>query len=376
MRSSSTSPAATPDDTASPVENQGRGQITDVPGISVGHHTDLEHATGCTAVLVDHPAVGGVDVRGAAPGSRDTGFLHPLATIEHCHGIMLAGGSAFGLEAATGVLRYLEEQGRGMKFGRAVIPLVPSAIIFDLGLITHLVRPTAEDGYSAAKRAGPEFRLGTVGAGTGATIGKLRGMDRAVKGGVGTASVSLGDGIFVGALVVMNAVGSVIDPDTGAVIAGPRTGPESGETGETRGFENTLDVLIDNPPHMRDLLGVRNTANTVIGVVATNAGLDKKAANRLAGAGQDAITMTVRPAHMAGDGDTIFALATGAHPSVSGETAIAGIEDRLRAAAMRAMVAAILSSVENATGLGGVPSAAEHMARTSGRPDSERADRG
>lgn len=263
-----------------------------------------------------------------------------------------------------------------MKFGRAVIPLVPSAIIFDLGLITHLVRPTAEDGYSAAKRAGPEFGLGTVGAGTGATIGKLRGMDRAVKGGVGTASVSLGDGIFVGALVVTNAVGSVIDPDTGAVIAGPRTGPESRETGETRGFENTLDVLIDNPPHMRDLLGVRNTANTVIGVVATNAGLDKKAANRLAGAGQDAITMTVRPAHMAGDGDTIFALATGAHPGVSGETAIAGIEDRLRAAAMRAMVAAILSSVENATGLGGVPSAAEHMARTSGRPDSERADRG
>lgn len=321
-------------------------------------------------MLVDRPAVGGVDVRGAAPGSRDTEFLHPLATIEHCHGIMLSGGSAFGLEAATGAVRYLEEQGRGLKFGRAVIPLVPSAIIFDLGLITHLVRPTAEDGYAAAKAAGPEFELGSAGAGTGATLGKLRGMDRAVKGGVGTASVSLGDGIFVGALVVTNAVGSIIDPDTGAVVAGPRTDVGNGDSG---GFENTLDALVDDPPPMRDLLGARDTANTVIGVVATNAGLDKKAASRFAGAGQDAITMAVRPAHMAGDGDTVFALATGAHPGLSGETAIAGIEDRLRAAAMRAMVGAILSSVENATGLGGVPSAAEHLAQTARRSHSEEA---
>ncbi len=360
MRSSSTSPTA---------RKPARGRITDVPGITVGHYTDREHGTGCTAVLVDRPAVGGVDVRGAAPGSRDTEFLHPLATIEHCHGIMLAGGSAFGLEAATGSVRYLEEQGRGLKFGRAVIPLVPSAIIFDLGLITHLVRPTAEDGYAAAKAAGLEFDLGSTGAGTGATLGKLRGMDRAVKGGIGTASVSLGDGIFVGALVVTNAVGSVIDPDTGAIVAGPRIEGGSG------GFENTLDVLVDDPPPMRDLLGVRTTSNTVIGVVATNAGLNKKAAARFAGAGQDAITMTIRPAHMAGDGDTVFALATGQHPGVSGEAAIAGIEDRLRAAAMRAMVGASLSSVESATGLGGVPSAAEHLARTAGRSDSERAAR-
>lgn len=246
-----------------------------------------------------------------------------------------------------------------------MIPLVASACIFDLGFITHLVRPTAEDGYRAAEGAGAEFDLGTAGAGTGATVGKLRGKDQSVKGGVGTASVALGDGIYVGALVVTNAVGSIVDPETGAVVAGPRVSPEYRgyrESVEPGYFENTLDALVDDPPPMRDLLGVRNTSNTVIGVVATNAGLDKKAANRFAGAGQDAIAMAVRPAHMAGDGDTVFALATGQHPGVSGENAIPGIEDRLRAAAMRAVTGAILSSIENATGLGGVPSAAEHLA--------------
>jgi len=330
-----------------------RGQITDVPGISVGHYTDLEHATGCTAVLVDEPAVGGIDIRGAATASRETQLLHPLATREHIHGVMLAGGSVFGLDAAAGVVRFLEEKGRGLKIGRAVIPIVPAANIFDLGLLSHAVRPTADDGYTAAREAGREFELGTVGAGTGATVGKLRGGNHSTKGGIGTASVSLGDGILVGAIVTTNAIGSVIDPDNGIVVAGPRT-----ETG----FENTMDFLVDDPPRLRDLMGIRNSSNTVVGVVATNAGLDKKAASRFAGAGQDAIAMAVRPAHMSGDGDTVFALATGVHPRLSGEETIAGIEDRLRAAAMRAMIGAILSSIEHATGLGGVPSAAEHTA--------------
>ena len=330
-----------------------RGRITDVSGISVGHYTDLQHGTGCTAVLVDEPAVAGIDVRGAATASRETQLLHPLATIEHIHGVMLSGGSVFGLDAAAGVVRFLEENKRGLKIGRAVIPIVPAANIFDLGLLSHAVRPTADNGYAAASAADREFELGTVGAGTGATVGKLRGGDHSTKGGVGTASVSLGDGILVGAIVITNAVGSIVDPGTGAVVAGPRT--------ENR-FENTMDFLVDNPPRLRDLMGIRNSSHTVVGVLATNVGLDKKAASRFAGAGQDAIAMAVRPAHMSGDGDIVFALATGTHPRLSGEDAIAGIEDRLRAAAMQAMVGAILSSIEHATGLGGVPSAAEHAA--------------
>ncbi len=328
-----------------------------MPGIAVGHYSDLEHGTGCTAVLSDQPAVGGIDIRGAATASRETQLLHPLATIEHIHGVMLSGGSVFGLDAVAGVVKYLEENGRGLKIGRAVIPIVPAANIFDLGLLSHAVRPTADDGYAAASAADREFELGTVGAGTGATVGKLRGGDHSIKGGVGTASVSLGDGIVVGAIVTTNAIGSIVDPDTGAVVAGPRT---------NSGFENTMDFLIDDPPRLRDLMGIRNSSNTVVGVVATNVGLDKKAASRFAGAGQDAIAMAVRPAHMSGDGDTVFALATGTHPRLSGEDAIAGIEDRLRAGAMRAMVGAILSSIEHATGLGGVPSASEHIANMDG----------
>ena len=335
-----------------------RGQITDVPGVTVGHYTDLEGATGCTAVLVDKPAVGGVDIRGTSTGTRETQLLDPLARIEHIHGIMLSGGSAFGLEAATGAVRFLEEQGRGLKIGRMTIPLVPSAIIFDLNLGSYRVRPNAHNGYSAAETACVTTTTGSIGAGTGATVGKLRGQAASVKSGLGTASVSLEDGLIVGALVVMNAIGSVIDPDTGSLIAGPRT---------NKGFENTLDALVNDPPRMRDLMGLRNSSNTVVGVVATNAGMDKKAAIRLAAAGQDAIAMCVRPAHMAGDGDTIFALATGTHPKLSGKDTIEGIEDRLRAAAVQAMVGAIQSSVEQATGLAGVPSSAEHLASIAGK---------
>lgn len=308
-------------------------------------------------MLVDEPAVGGVDIRGTSTGTRETQLLDPLARIEHIHGVMLSGGSTFGLEAATGAVRFLEEQGRGLKIGRMTIPLVPSAILFDLNLGTHRVRPNADNGYFAAEAAGNATGAGTIGAGAGATVGKLRGQAHSIKSGIGTASVSLGDGLVVGALVAMNTIGSVINPDTGALIAGPRT---------DEGFENTLDALVDDPPRMRDLMGLRNSSNTVIGVVATNAGMDKKAAIRLAAAGQDAIAMCVRPAHMAGDGDTIFALATGAHPKLSGEDAIEGIEDRLRAAAVRAMVSAIQSSIEHATGLAGVPSAAEHVAAIGG----------
>ena len=331
------------------------GSITDVPGIAVGHYTDTVAATGCTAVLPARPAVAGIDVRGASPGSRETELLRPLATIEQVHGIMLAGGSAFGLEAATGAVRFLEERGIGLRRGDGdiVIPLVPSAIIYDLSLVTHRVRPTADDGYAACVAASATFELGSVGAGTGATIGKLRGLAAAVKGGLGSASVGLGDGLVVGALVVTNPIGSVVDPDTGRVMAGPRVQDALG-----RSFEDSISGLIEDPPPQR---GPALPTSTVIGVVATNASLDRKSAVRLAGAGQDAIAMCVRPAHLSGDGDTMFALATGEHAAPAGAAPPANLDDRLRAAAMRAVCAAILSAVRSAAGLGGIPSAREWL---------------
>ena len=200
--------------------------ITSVPGISVGHYTDLRNATGCTVVLCEDGAVGGVDVRGSAPGTRETDLLSPTAMVDRVHAVLLSGGSAFGLAAATGVVEYLEEKGVGIEFGNATIPIVPAAILFDLGLVTHSVRPDARAGRLACEVAhsGPFDKLriaeGSVGAGTGATVGKLLGRERCVKGGIGTASVDLGDGLIVGAIVAVNAVGGVVDPETGQIVAG------------------------------------------------------------------------------------------------------------------------------------------------------------
>lgn len=314
------------------------GQITDIAGITVGHRTLADAGTGCTVVLLDHPCVAGIDIRGAAPGSRETAMLDPLAAIQQVNGIMLSGGSAFGLEAATGAVRFLEEKGVGLKVGRARIPIVPSAIVFDLGMITHRIRPGADDGYRACQAASRDVQQGSVGAGTGCTVAKLRGKGAAIKGGLGTASVSLGDGCLVGALVVVNAVGGIVDPATGSLVAGPRM--------PGGGFEDSEEILISDPPKLRDW-----EFNTVIGVVATNASLDRRAATRLAGAGQDAVALAVRPAHLSQDGDTIFGLATGEVGEVH--------EDRLRAAASRATVGAILNAISNATGIGGVPAISE-----------------
>ena len=196
--------------------------ITDVAGIRVGHSTNLEAATGCTVILCPQGAVAGVDVRGSAPGTRETDLLRPGTLVQEIHGLLLSGGSAFGLDAASGVMRYLEERGFGFKIGAGVVPIVPAAIIFDLGLVTHEVRPGAEDGYAACLNAtdGPPEE-GSVGAGTGATVGKMMGRDLATKGGIGTSSVRLGH-IVVGAMAVVNALGDVVDPDTCRVLAGPQ----------------------------------------------------------------------------------------------------------------------------------------------------------
>jgi L-aminopeptidase/D-esterase-like protein len=298
-------------------------------------------------------------------------MLHPLATADWVNAVMLSGGSAFGLDAASGAMRFLEERGQGVRWGRATIPLVPSAIIFDLNLITHTVRPTADDGYAACLASTASFACGTLGAGTGAVVAKLRGMAKAVKGGIGTASVTLPGGAKVGALMVVNAVGSIVDPADGRVVAGPRTGLYGSP------FEDSIDILVTQPPRDRPFyraagpgpgnsLSESPSVNTVIGVIATNAKLDKRGASRLAVAAQDGIALCVRPAHTGSDGDTVFALATGEvedHPG----------GDALHAAALRATTGAVLHAIDAATALGGIPSAADIVR---GAPVGQRAARG
>lgn len=311
------------------------GSITDVPGITVGHWTDSQNGTGCSVVLSDGPATAGIEVRGAAPGSRETEMLHPLAAAQWVNGIMLTGGSVFGLDAPGGVIRYLEENGVGLQFARMRIPLVPAAVVFDLAFITGDVRPTAENGYEAAKAASEDLERGSVGVGTGSTVAKIRGTARSVKGGVGTAAVKLSSGVTVGALMAVNAVGDIYDPENGEIVAGPIN--EQGS-----GFDNSLDILINDPPKPRGFF-----RNTVIGVVATDAKLDKIGASRLAIAGQDGIALAVRPSHTQSDGDTVFAMATGKHDGVVSL-------DALHAAALKAATGAILDGVRSATSLGGV----------------------
>ena len=320
-----------------------QGGITDVPGIEVGHYTDEAHGTGCTAILCRAGAVGGVDVRGSAPGTRETDLLRPTNSVAKIDGVLLSGGSSFGLDAAGGMVRFLEEQGVGLDVGFATIPLVPAAIIFDLGVITGQVRPGQEEGYAATQGAstGP-VPEGTVGAGTGATVGKLLGRERAIKGGLGTASLDLGDGLTVGAIMVVNAVGGVHDPDTGVVVAGPR---EDGGSGMLDSLE-----LATTPRHRR-LEGSQGT-NTTIGVVATNGSITKEQANKLAAVAHDGIALAVRPAHTMSDGDTMFALATGTH---DGPADI----DRLCAAATVTVSRAIVRGVCEAKGLGGFPGVSE-----------------
>jgi L-aminopeptidase/D-esterase-like protein len=277
--------------------------ITDVPGIEVGHAQDNDSLTGVTVVLCRKGATGGVDVRGSAPGTRETDLLNPVNLVEKVHAITLAGGSAFGLEAATGVVRWLEEQGIGFKTGAARVPIVPAAILYDLAIGRADVRPEAAMGYAAAAaaRSGPVAE-GNAGAGTGASVGKIFGMAGAMKSGLGTASIAIGGGVVVGAIVAVNAFGDVIDPKTGEIIAGARpvkVGPLK-LGGESR-FADTLKVMQTFPG--RQIMRLAMGRNTVIGVVAANV--------KMAQMAQDGVARTVRPAHTMLDGDTIFALATG-----------------------------------------------------------------
>ena len=325
-----------------------RNAITDVPGIRVGQVTDSAGLTGCTVILCEGGAVGGVDQRGGAPGTRETDLLRPVHLVQKVHAVVLAGGSAFGLAAATGVVRYLEERKVGFDVQVARVPIVPAAILFDLALGDPAARPDAAMGYAACQAASAEGPAeGNAGAGTGASVGKILGMGGATKSGIGTCSLDLGGGVVVGAVVAVNALGDVVDPATGAIVAGARpakVGPL--RLGGKQRFADTLEV-------MKSLVGktamrFATKANTVIGVVATNARLTKEEANLVALMAQDGVARAVRPAHTLLDGDTLFALSTGS------KVVDANI---IGAYAAEAVAQAILRSVTEAEAAGGLPSA-------------------
>lgn len=315
--------------------------LTAVAGLEVGHYTDQDNATGCTAVLCRQGAVGGVDVRGGSPGTRETDLLRPMHRVDRVHGIVLSGGSAFGLDAASGAMRYLEEQGIGVRVGPAIVPIVASAILFDLGLITDKVRPGAADGYAAAVAARPDpVSEGSIGAGTGATVGKILGIERSVKAGIGGAALTLPGGATVSALTAVNAVGDVVDYRTGRLIAGARQESEPG-------FINAVELLTRGEPKTPEP-AAPPLSNTTIGVVATDATLTREEANWLARISHDGLALAIRPCHTLRDGDTMFALATGQRNGPEDITA-------LGAAVVEVTAQAILRAVTTATGLGGIP---------------------
>ena len=314
--------------------------LTAVEGVRVGHHTLADRPTGCTVVLTEGGAVAGVDVRGGAPGTREISLLDPVNTIQKIHGIVLAGGSAFGLEAAAGVMRYLEERGVGVETRTTHVPIVPAAILMDLGFGGPMkIRPTADCGYRAATVATTgAIEEGNVGAGAGATIGKIRGSARAMKAGIGTASIRLQSGLTVAALVAVNAVGDVVDPTTGRVVAGVRT-----EDGLALGDSRTL-------LRTGEVIDARAGENTTIGIVATNATLTQAQATKMAQMAHDGYARAIVPVHTPFDGDTIFAVATGTLDSTDNLLTIGAL-------AAEVMADAVLRAATQATSLAGYPAA-------------------
>jgi L-aminopeptidase/D-esterase-like protein len=308
------------------------GCITDVGGIRVGHFTDARRPTGCTVLLFDRGAVAGVDVRGSAPGTRETDLLNPINTVEQVNAILLTGGSAFGLDAATGVMSYLEARGQGFHMGRVVVPIVPAAVLYDLSVGDPKIRPDAQAGYTACENAAsasvPE---GNVGAGAGATVGKIFGLHYAMKGGFGTASVHVGDSdLVVGAMVAVNAVGDVIDRKTGKILAGART-PDG------QGFGDIMAQLMAGAT-----IHSRMGESSTIGIVATNARLNKVQTTKVAQMAHDGFARTINPVHSMMDGDTIFAAATGTSATAADLTTIGAIAAEVMAHAVnRAVLTAI-----------------------------------
>jgi L-aminopeptidase/D-esterase-like protein len=317
------------------------GSIVQVGGIRVGHFTDPRRPTGCTAVLFERGAVAGVDVRGSAPGTRETDLLNPINTVEQVNAILLAGGSAYGLDAAAGVMQYLEEHGSGYRVGSHVVPIVPAAILFDLNIGDGKIRPDRQSGYAACRAAsGSDVPQGNVGAGAGATVGKFFGLKNAMKSGLGTASIRVGPELLVGAIVAVNAAGDVRDYRAPSrVLAGARA-PEG------RTFLDSMDALLKGTP-----LGdkeARAGGHTTIGVVATNAALTKAEAAKIAQMAQDGLARAINPVHTPADGDTVFAAGTGQlHIKIDVTT--------IGAVAAEVMARAINNAVLTATGIPGYP---------------------
>jgi L-aminopeptidase/D-esterase-like protein len=326
--------AADPNDWLAP-----GGTLTDVPGIKVGHCTLKTRPTGCTVILCEDGATAGVDVRGAAPGTRETDLLNPVNTVQQVQAVILSGGSAYGLDTATGVMRYLEGKGKGYQIAGGVVPIVPAAILFDLGVGDFKIRPNADSGYQACMDATSKpVPQGNVGAGAGATIGKMFGPQFAMKAGIGSASIRVGDtGLVVGAIVAVNAVGDIVNPRNGQIVAGART--EDG-----KGFRDTVAQI------MRGYRVVAQAGvNTTIGLVATNAVLDKAQATKVAQMAQDGLARAIRPVHTPADGDTVFALATGSAKSIRVNHGQIGV------LAAEAMAQAIVRAAVNSSTVLGFP---------------------
>lgn len=312
--------------------------ITAVPGITAGHWTDGAAATGCTAILCGDTTVGGVAVRGGSPGTHETDLLNPICRVDRVHAVLLAGGSAFGLAATAGVLRWLEERGIGFETPHGPVPIVPAAILYDLGVGRADVRPDADAGYAACDAAEDSpLPSGSVGAGAGAAVAKAFGPAGAVKGGIGSACCVLPNGISVGATVAVNAWGGIYDPRDGSLIAGPRR--------EDGNMADPMAIILNGeyPPDSTEM------TNTTIGVVATDAALDKMQANFVASTAHDGLALAIRPCHTPGDGDTMFCVATGRNAQPPNLTAVV-------AAATHVTALAVLDAVQSATTLAGVPS--------------------
>lgn len=327
---------------AAPIDDKAEGCITDVAGIRVGHFTDKRRPTGCTVLIFDKGATAGVDVRGSAPGTRETDLLNPVNTVQQVNAILLSGGSAYGLDAASGVVKYLEEKGFGYKMGPMIVPIVPAAILFDLGVGDWKIRPTAESGYQACVAASAgKVEEGNVGAGAGATVGKMFGPKSAMKSGLGTASIRVGNtGIVVAALVAVNAVGDVVDSKTGKIVAGARNA-------DGTGFMNSISRMRDGYR-----VELQNARNTTIGVVATNVAFDKAQITKIAQMAHDGLARSINPVHTPGDGDTLFAVATGTAPEKANHGSIGAI-------AAEAMAEAVVRAVKKAKGIPGYPGYAD-----------------
>jgi len=304
-----------------------------IEDVKVGHAQNLEAATGCTVVLCEEGATAGVDVRGGAPGTRETDLLNPVNLIEKVHAIFLAGGSAFGLDAAAGIMRYLEEKQVGFDVQVTRVPIVCGAVLFDLAIGDHTIRPDKEMGYQACLNAGnTECRQGNIGVGTGATVGKIHGMNHAMKSGLGSYALQV-DALKVGALVAVNCLGDVIDPDAGEKLAGPLND-------DMRTLGNTEDIMVESYANQKNLFG----SNTTIGVVATNAELTKSQANKVASMAQDGYARTMRPVHSMFDGDAIFAVATG---KIRADVNVVGL------LAARVLEKAVIAAIKNTASLCG-----------------------